>query len=350
MGLRIVDEPAEGRADLFRADAGANRRDGVGLSLGALRDAHLRAETADGLLGRAPVVESPVVGPEDEHLVAVEPPDQVGGDTPVEGTVPGYGIHVEAHRPFLLGTDPLLVGRLGAGEVEGVLLRRPPLAGAAFLPECLDGLRLGLLELDHVRDGQADGHPLDVVVRPHVREGPALVLEVLHQCPDRGQVVFVRIVFITVRDDGHDDGMVLVSPELLLQAGQGLPHRIVQGGGRTRDIGLGGQDRDRLRIRVPVHELHGAAVEEDERDVLLLGVRVFPRGGLHSPEHFVEALDGRAPDVPHGSAAVHDDHVVDLGLAAAFFRFHASLSVCSPVPDWPSRSVGIIKGVILTQI
>ena len=191
---------------------------------------------------------------------------------------------------------------------------------------------------------------MDVVVRAHVREGPALVLEVLHQGPDGGKIVLVRVVLITVRDDGHDDGVVLVPLELLLQACQRLSHRIVQGRRRSRDIGLGGQDRDRLRIRVPVDELHGAAVEEDERDVLLLGFCVFLGGGLHSPEHLVEALDGRALDVPHGSAAIHDDHVVDLGLAACVFHFLASFSVRSPVSDWPSRSVGIIKGVILTQI
>ena len=64
----------------------------------------------------------------------------------------------------------------------------------------------------------------------------------------------------------------------------------------------------------------GVTVKEHQRHIVLLRVCIGLGIGLDAAENFVKAVDGRFLDIPHGTAAVHDDYVVNFGFAADVFH------------------------------
>ena len=181
-----------------------------------------------------------------------------------------------------------------------------------------------LFELDDVGDGQAHAYALHVVVGAHVGEGPAQLLLVLDHLADGEKVILARGVLVAVGDNGHHHGMVGVARQFLLQLAQRPAHRIVERRAGAGDVGLLRQDGRIGHGRVPIDFVNGGAVEEDEREIVLLRVPVLLRGSLHPAQNFVVAHYRRLPDFPHRAAAVHDDHVVNLGL----FNFLSHSASC----------------------
>ena len=158
------------------------------------------------------------------------------------------------------------------------------------------------------------------MISPHVGKGPALLLQVLNHLFDGGQAVLMGIVLVSVGDDGHDDGVVGVAFQFLVQFGKRAPHRIIERCTGAGDVGLLRQDGGIGDRSIPVHFVDGRTVEENQGEIVLLRLLELLCGSLHASQHLVVALDGGLPDIPHGTAAVHDNHVVNLGFFNHLFH------------------------------
>ena len=93
----------------------------------------------------------------------------------------------------------------------------------------------------------------------------------LHEGIDGRAGVFLAAVLVSVGDDGHDDRVVLVIPQFLFQAGERAAHGIVQRGGRSWHVGVGGEPLRLRRISIPIDILDPVAVKENKSYKLLLG-------------------------------------------------------------------------------